>query len=604
MIKNKELKHTPLGYFRYFYESMGIKLLVNILLSVLLGFFDGVGLALFIPMLQMVSGEKQTEKVESLGGMTFILDGYAALSIPVNLLTVLLLIIIIFSLKGILNYILTMEQVDLRQKYMISLRLNQIKLLQSLSYKGFLKIDSGIIQNTVTTEVGKNLTAMIQFLNTSKAVILLSTYIVLAFIANWQFALFIIVGGLLSNLIFKRLNKLIKETSILMSKRGNLFSGYIIQAIQSFKYLKSTAGFGLYTNKIVEVMKDIESMNRKIGRNQAITGSVREPILMVIISGAILIQVYWMGATLGSIILALLLFYRALSGLMAVQSSWQSFMQNVGSIESISQFNSQLKDNEESFDNKKKYEGFHKSINLNSIIFSYGERKILSDINLQIKKNETIAFVGESGSGKSTIANLIVSLISPISGEMTIDGQSYNDFDLDSFRKKIGYITQEPVIYNDDIYNNVTFWAPKTQENFSRFHDVMEKVSLTNFIQDLPNREYTQLGDNGLLVSGGQKQRITIARELFKEVDILVMDEATSALDSETENFIQESINELHGQYTIIVIAHRLSTIRTADKICLLEKGKIEAVGSFEELKSKSPKFNRMVQFQNIASEY
>lgn len=597
---SKVLKHTPIGYFKYFYEAMGIKLIVNIFLSVLLGLFDGIGLALFIPLLQMVGGDTPNSQTESLGGMSFILDGYASLGIPVNLLTVLLLIVIIFSLKGLLNYVLMMEQVDLRQKYMISLRLNQIDLLKNLSYKGFLKLDSGIIQNTVTAEVGKNLNAMIQFLNTSKAIILLSTYVVLAFIANWQFALFIIVGGFLSNMIFKRMNQLIKETSVLISKRGNLFSGYVIQAIQSFKYLKSTSGFGLYTNKIVDVMKDIEGMNRRIGKNQAITASVREPLLMVIISGAILIQIYWMGATLSSIILALLLFYRALSGLMTVQSGWQSFMQNVGAIESINQFNTQLQASGEIYVGKDSYSGFDTAIELQNIDFSYGSKKVLNNINLEIKKNETIAFVGESGSGKSTIANLIVSLIQPISGEIKIDNKSYDQLDLDSFRSKIGYITQEPVIYNDDVYNNVTFWADRSPENRIKFQNVMEKVSLLEFMNDLPEKENTPLGDNGLLISGGQKQRITIARELFKDVDILVMDEATSALDSETENFIQNSINDLHGYYTIIVVAHRLSTIKEADKICLLENGKIEAVGSFEEVMMMSPKFNRMVQLQNL----
>ncbi|MPT31403.1 MAG: ABC transporter ATP-binding protein, partial [Chryseobacterium sp.] len=218
MKNNKKLQHNAIGYFNYFYQAMGIKLVVNILLSVLLGLFDGIGLALFIPMLQMVGGDKQDAKSESMGGLNFILNSYEALGVPINLLTVLLLIIIIFSLKGLLNYILMMEQVDLRQKYMISLRLNQINLLRNLSYKGFLKLDSGIIQNTLTTEVAKNLNAMIQFLNTSKAVILLSTYVVLAFLANWQFALFIILGGFLSNLIFKRINRLIKESSVLISK--------------------------------------------------------------------------------------------------------------------------------------------------------------------------------------------------------------------------------------------------------------------------------------------------------------------------------------------------------------------------------------------------
>lgn len=597
---NRGLQHTPIGYFRYFYEAMGIKLIVNIFLSVLLGLFDGIGLALFIPLLQMVGGDAPDSQTESLGGMSFILEGYALFGIPVNLLTVLLLIITIFSLKGILNYILMMEQVDLRQNYMISLRLKQINLLKNLSYQGFLKLDSGIIQNIVTAEVGKNLNAMIQFLNTSKAIILLSTYVVLAFIANWQFALFIIVGGYLSNLIFKRINNLIKETSILISKRGNLFSGYIIQAIQSFKYLKSTSGFELYTSKIANVMKDIESMNRRIGKNQAITASVREPILMVIISGAILIQIYWMGATLSSIILALLLFYRALSGLMAVQSSWQSFMQNVGSIELINNFNRQLRESEEIYVNKELYRGFSKAIKLEHIYFSYVTKQVLTNINLEIKKNETIAFVGESGSGKSTIANLIVSLIQPNAGSITIDDKSYDQFDLDSFRSKIGYITQEPVIYNDDVYNNVTFWAERSEENKIKFQNVMQKVSLLEFMNELPDKENTPLGDNGLLISGGQKQRITIARELFKNVDILVMDEATSALDSETENFIQNSINDLQGYYTIIVVAHRLSTIKKADKICLVENGEISAIGNFEEVITMSPKFHRMVQLQNL----
>ena len=600
MKNNKKLQHNAIGYFNYFYQAMGIKLVVNILLSVLLGLFDGIGLALFIPMLQMVGGDKQDAKSESMGGLNFILDSYEALGVPINLLTVLLLIIIIFSLKGLLNYILMMEQVDLRQKYMISLRLNQINLLRNLSYKGFLKLDSGIIQNTLTTEVAKNLNAMIQFLNTSKAVILLSTYVVLAFLANWQFALFIILGGFLSNLIFKRINRLIKESSVLISKRGNLFSGYIIQAIQSFKYLKSTAGFGLYTSKIVDVMKDIETMNRRIGKNQAITGSIREPILMIIISAAILIQIYFMGATLSSIILALLLFYRALSGLMVVQTGWQAFMQNIGAIELINQFNLQLHENKEVFDNKEIYKGFQDSIKLQNVTFSYGKKQVLTDINLDIKKNETIAFVGESGSGKSTIANLIVSLIQPVSGEIKIDNASYDQLDLNSLRSKIGYITQEPVIYNDDIFNNVTFWAERTPENFSKFQNIMEKVSLLEFMAELPDKDKTQLGDNGLLISGGQKQRITIARELFKDVEILVMDEATSALDSETENFIQNSINELHGYYTIIVVAHRLSTIKKADKVCLLEKGKIEAIGNFEEVMAMSAKFNRMVQLQNL----
>lgn len=597
---SKELQHTPLGYFKYFYKAMGFKLIFNIFLSVLLGLFDGIGLALFIPLLQLVGGNKTASKEESLGGMDFVLKGYDFVGVPLNLFTVLAFIIIIFIIKGILNYILSMEQVDLRQKYMVSLRLNQIHLLKNLSYKGFLKLDAGIIQNTLTAEVGKNLNAMIQFLNTSKSIVILSTYLFLAFVSNWQFALLIIIGGLLSNLIFRRVNRLIKESSILISKRANVFSGYIVQSVQTFKYLKSTAYFDFYTQKIANVMKDIESMNRKIGKNQSITASVREPVLILIISAVILIQVYWMGATLSSILLALLLFYRALNGLMGVQSSWQSFMQNVGSIEAIHQFNNDLTRNEEKFVNKDKYSGFSNAIVIENLSFAYGEKSVLKNINITIPKNKIIALVGESGSGKSTLANIIVSLLSPATGDIRLDQNSYSNFDLDSFRKKIGYITQEPIIYNDTLYNNITFWAPKTEENIQKFERVIKQVSLWEFLERLDEKENTPLGDNGLLISGGQKQRITIARELYKDVDIMILDEATSALDSETENFIQQSIEDIKGHYTMIVIAHRLSTIKDADCVYLMDQGEVIAQGPFNELIETSPKFNRMVKLQNL----
>lgn len=596
----KELKHTPVGYFKYFYKAMGFKLIFNIFLSVLLGLFDGIGLALFIPLLQLVGGDQGTPKEESLGGMDFVLKGYEYLGVPLNLFTVLSLIIIVFIIKGVLNYVLSMEQVDLRQKYMVSMRLNQINLLKNLSYKGFLKLDGGIIQNTLTAEVGKNLNAMIQFLNTSKSIFILSTYLFLAFVSNWQFALLIIVGGFLSNLIFRRMNRLIKESSILISKRSNVFSGYIVQSVQTFKYLKSTAYFDFYTQKITDVMRDIESMNRKIGKNQSVTASVREPILMVIISSVIIIQVYWMGATLSSIILALLLFYRALSGLMNVQSSWQSFMQNVGSIEAIHHFNEELKTNEEKFLTRDKYNGFTNAIVIDNVSFAYGEKVVLKNINITIPKNKIIALVGESGSGKSTLANVIVSLLSPSAGDIKLDQNSYSNFDLDSFRKKIGYITQEPIIYNDTLYNNITFWAPKTEENIHKFERVIKQVSLCDFLQKLDDKENTFLGDNGLLISGGQKQRITIARELYKDVDIMILDEATSALDSETENFIQQSIEDIKGHYTMIVIAHRLSTIKDADCVYLMDNGEVVAQGTFYELIETSPKFKRMVQLQNL----
>ena len=208
--------------------------------------------------------------------------------------------------------------------------------------------------------------------------------------------------------------------------------------------------------------------------------------------------------------------------------------------------------------------------------------------------------VGESGAGKTTLANVICGLLPPNKGEVVTNNQLIYNSNLDSFRSKVGYITQEPVIFDDTIFNNVTFWAEKTPENLEKFHNAMNMVSMKSFVENLDRQEDTPLGNNGVLISGGQKQRISIARELYKDIDLLIMDEATSALDSETEKYIKDNIDLLHGKFTIVIIAHRLSTIKNVDRVYLLEKGEILDSGSYNELIEKSARFKRMVELQEV----
>jgi ABC-type multidrug transport system fused ATPase/permease subunit len=234
------------------------------------------------------------------------------------------------------------------------------------------------------------------------------------------------------------------------------------------------------------------------------------------------------------------------------------------------------------------------------VIFNYGAYRVLNGINIKIPKNQTVAFVGETGSGKTTLANIIATLITPESGQILADGVSLREYNLYSYRDKIGYISQESVVFSDTIFNNITFWEEPTHENVKRFWEVIELVSLNEFIQSLPDKEFTQLGDNGIFISGGQRQKVSIARELYKKSEILILDEATSNLDSETEKIVQTNVEKLHGSYTMIIIAHRLSTIKNVDKIYLLEKGKITASGKFDDMLEFSERFKRMVALQEI----
>jgi subfamily B ATP-binding cassette protein MsbA len=268
-------------------------------------------------------------------------------------------------------------------------------------------------------------------------------------------------------------------------------------------------------------------------------------------------------------------------------------------MENMREFQNTLEQNKEEFGSIK-LNAFNSFLELKNASLSYTDRRVLNSLNLKIERNQSVAFVGESGSGKSTLLNVLTGLIPLNEGDFNIDGIDASTVDLRTFQKRIGYITQEPVIFNASIFNNISFWEPKTTENIERFRIAAERASLTSFILNQELCEDAILGNNGINLSGGQRQRISIARELYKEIDILIMDEATSALDSETEKTIQESIESLKGKYTIIAVAHRLSTIKSADRIFVLQSGKIVETGNYSELMLESTTFKRMVELQEL----
>jgi len=297
---------------------------------------------------------------------------------------------------------------------------------------------------------------------------------------------------------------------------------------------------------------------------------------------------------------SLLFFYRALNYLISLQTSWQGFVAHYGGIVAAMELMDEFRSLKEPLGTNPSLEKIS-AIQIQDLNFSYKpEIPILKNVNLDIEPLKTIALVGGSGSGKTTMVNLIIGLLEPTSGKININSQDRNLIERSSYRRRFGYITQEPVIFNDDIFNNVTFWDEKTPENISRFNDAIRLANIETFVADLPLKESTKLGDNGMLVSGGQKQRISIARELYKNVDVLILDEATSALDSETERSIQENIDNLRGKYTIIIVAHRLSTVKKADQILVLEAGNIVGEGSFNSLVESSKLFKRMVELQEF----
>jgi len=558
---------------------------------------DGFGLAMFIPLLQMVD-EGGFQSPEKMGNMSFIPRFFESIHVPLNLITVLVVILIFFSIKGVLKFFEGYVRAILEQLFIRDIRKKNILGLSAFSFNNFINADIGRIQNTFSGEVEKVKQSYRYYFMAVQYGVFVLVYITMAFLSNPQFAIMVVIGGSASSLIIQQLKKQTKILSQKITSDSHVFQGLLIQKVSFFKYLKSTGLMNRYASKLLQNNKEMYYTQRKLGVLAAILGAVREPIVILVVLLSILIEVKYFHQHLGVIIFTLLLFYRALISLTGMQNFFNLFFSTSGSLQNMSEFNEELKAGKEK-DGNIIFNQFQKKLELKAAGFSYEKTHILNNINLTINKNQTIAVVGESGSGKTTLVNLLSGLLSPTQGQVLLDDIDLETIRKASFQSRIGYITQEAVIFNDTIFNNVTFWDDATEENIKRFEDALRKAAIFDYVHNLPKKGDEMLGNNGINISGGQKQRISIARELYKEVDFLLMDEATSALDSETEKTIKDNIDNLHGQYTIIIVAHRLSTVKNADVIVLLQKGNIVAMGNFETL-LKNPLFEKMVQLQEF----
>jgi subfamily B ATP-binding cassette protein MsbA len=569
-----------------------------IILGVFVGILDGFGLAMFMPLLEMVNDTKQASG-SSLGNLSFLIDGMESIGLSLNLTAVLIIMVFFFAFKGIISFFASIYNAILRRLFIDKVRNELLSAFNHIKFKYFVTSDVGRIQNTMSVEIERASAAFYNYANTLQQAIMVLVYVGFAFFVDIRFALLVTLGGILSNYLYKSIYQKTKGASKEFSKDSHLYQGQIIQYVANFKYLKATALLDMYSSHLRKSIDAIEQSRFRIGKLSAIVGAAREPILILVVAIVILIQTRLLNASLGPILISLLFFYRALSSLMNLQNSYNRFLELVGSLDNLIDFQQEINKEKEQ-NGKQIVETLNTSIELKDVCLSYDQVTILKDINLNITKNETIAFVGESGSGKTTLVNILAGLIPADQGTMHIDKLDRNDIDMKSYQKKIGYITQDPVIFSDTIFNNVTLWAEQNGVTNKRFEEALQKAAIAEFVSEQTLGAATILGNDGVNLSGGQKQRISIARELYKDIDILIMDEATSALDSETEKAIQESIDALKGQYTILMVAHRLSTIRNADRIVVMSKGKTEQIGCYEDLIISSPLFKKMISLQEL----
>lgn len=238
------------------------------------------------------------------------------------------------------------------------------------------------------------------------------------------------------------------------------------------------------------------------------------------------------------------------------------------------------------------------SIEYKGVCFSYGQEEVLTDIDLKIAKGEIVALVGPSGGGKSTMADLIPRFYEPSAGEILIDGVNIDNYKLHDLRSLMGIVTQESILFNDTVMNNIAFGLSDIDE--AKVINASKVANAHEFIMETPNGYQTLIGERGSKLSGGQRQRLSIARAVLKDPDILILDEATSALDSKSEYLVQEALVNLMKNRTSIVIAHRLSTIQNSDRIVVIEKGKIVEIGTHMELSDRKGLYSKLLQMQSF----
>lgn len=278
---------------------------------------------------------------------------------------------------------------------------------------------------------------------------------------------------------------------------------------------------------------------------------------------------------------------------------YNNFQQALGASSAIFTF---MDDQDELVEKHRAYtlKGFQDSIKLENVGFAYrddeGEKKVLHDINLEIHCGEVVALVGPSGAGKSTLVNLIPRFFDVTSGRILIDGHDLRDVGMRSLRDQIGKVTQETILFNDTVRNNIAYGQPDVP--IQRVQDAAKAALAHDFIMRLPEGYDTLIGEKGFRLSGGERQRLAIARALVKDAPVLILDEATSALDTESESLVQAALSNLMAGRTVVVIAHRLSTVRRATRIAVIEQGRITAIGPHEELMHTSPTYQKLYQLQ------
>lgn len=416
-----------------------------------------------------------------------------------------------------------------------------------------------------------------------------------------QLTLFILLLIPVLGLVIGRVTKSLKKHSEEVAKKYGETLSTLDETLGGLRVIKAFNIEKLLRGKFFKSNDELLTAKNKISYRRDLASPLSE-VMGVILFTAVL---YYGGRLVlrgelleASAFLGFLgIFYNIISPAKALSTSFSNMRKGaaaINRIEDILNTPVTVDDNP----NGKKIDSFQHSIEFRNVNFAYGDAVILENINLTVKKGQTIALVGSSGAGKSTLADLVPRFHDVTGGEVLIDGVNIKDYSLHSARNLMSIVTQEPILFNDTISSNIAIGYQQATEE-----EIIEAAKIANAHEFIIKKEggyNSNIGDRGAKLSGGERQRLTIARAVLKNPPILILDEATSSLDTESERLVQDAINNLMSNRTSIVIAHRLSTIRHADEIIVLQKGKIVERGNHDELLAQGGFYKKLVEMQEV----
>lgn len=588
----------------------------GIFFNILYALFNIIAMLFFMPVLNILF-DKETKKIDSQPVYEGISNAGAFLKNSFNyniqqlqiekgpeyiLLITCILFITMFFLRNIFSYLsefyLTFSRTGVSRDFRIKLHDKILELPVSFftnSRKGdvFARITSDV------SEVESNiLNSLIDIIRSPIVIIITMGYLLYS---NFQLTVFtLIVFPIMGTLISIIGKSLKKDTGEAQNELGKMYS-FVDETLVGLKIIKIFDASPQIKKRFDEVLNKIRHLSLRLFKKKALASPVSELLgaitigMIVYFGGRLAIQ--GKGLSGSEFITYIALFYTILQPLKALSSAISNLQKGEVSAKRIFEILDadyhikELKD-------AKEIQGFGRNVEFKNITFGYEEREILKNFSLSIPKGKTVALVGQSGSGKSTITNLITRFYDVNGGEILVDGENIKNIKLSSYRKLFGLVTQDNILFNDTIRNNISLGKPNAA--LEEIQAAAKVANAHDFIMDLPDQYDTNIGDAGGKLSGGQKQRISIARAVLKNPPIMILDEATSALDTESERFVQDALEKMMENRTSLVIAHRLSTIQKADWIVVMEKGNIIEQGTHHELIAKRGMYHKLVELQNF----